>query len=142
LGLTGYYRKFVHQHGSLARPLTNLLHCKKFAWSVDAQEAFDKLKTTMTTTLILAFSDFSKELVIETYACDTGIGVVLSQNGHPISYFSKGLSVTNQKLSTYEKEFLAILLAVDKWISYLLRNSFVIRTDHQSLPFAGPDFVY
>jgi hypothetical protein len=96
----------------------------------------------MTTTLILAFPDFSKELVIETYACDTGIGVVLSHNGHPISYFSKGLSGTNQKLSTYEKEFLAILLVVDKWISYLLRNSFVIRTDHQSLPFAGPDFVY
>jgi hypothetical protein len=58
---------------------------------------------------------------------------VLSESGHPISYFSEGLSVTNQKLSTYEKEFLAVLLALDKWRSYLLRNPFVIRTNHQSL---------
>jgi hypothetical protein len=71
--------------------------------------------------------------VIETDASDIGIGVVLSQNGHPIFYFSKGFSVTNQKLSTYEKEFSAILLAIDEWRCYLLKNPFVIRTDHQSL---------
>jgi hypothetical protein len=66
---------------------------------------------------------------VETGACDTGIGAVLSQEGHPIAYFSKGLSSNNEKLSTYEKEF----LAVDKWRSYLQKNPFIIRTDHQSL---------
>jgi hypothetical protein len=66
---------------------------------------------------------------VETGACDTDIGAVLSQEGHPIAYFSKGLSSNNQKLPTYEKEF----LAVDKWRSYLQKNPFIIRTDHQSL---------
>jgi hypothetical protein len=46
--------------------------------------------------------------MIETDACETGIGVVLSQEGHPIAYFSKGLSAANQKLSTYENEFLDV----------------------------------
>jgi hypothetical protein len=59
---------------------------------------------------------------IKTDACETGIGAVLTQEGHPIAYFSKGLSIANQKLSTYEKEFLAVLMAVDKWRSYLLRK--------------------
>jgi hypothetical protein len=57
---------------------------------------------------------------------------MLSQNGHPVGYFSKDLSIANQKLSTYEKEFLAILMVVDKWRRYLSRRSFVIKTDHQS----------
>lgn len=53
--------------------------------------------------------------------------------GHPVAFFSKALSVNNQRLSTYEKEFLAVLTAVDKWRSYLQRNQFIIKTDHKSL---------
>jgi hypothetical protein len=103
------------------------------AWDAAAQAAFDQLKSAMTTTPDLAFPDFSKEFVVETDACETWIGAVLSQEGHPIAYFSKGLSISNQKLSTYEKEFLTVMIAVDKWRSYLHKNPFVIKTNHQSL---------
>lgn len=58
---------------------------------------------------------------------------MLVQDGHPIAYFSKALGVKNQKLSTYEKEFLAVMMAVDKWRAYLQRSPFVIVTDHKSL---------
>jgi hypothetical protein len=57
----------------------------------------------------------------------------LTQDGHPIAYFSKGPSANNQKLSTYEKEFLELTMAVDKWKCYLYKNPFVIKTSHQSL---------
>jgi hypothetical protein len=87
----------------------------------------------MTTTPVLSLPDFEKQFVIETDACETGIGAVLSQGGHPIAFMSKALSVANQKLSTYEKECLAILMAVDKWRSYLSRHPFLIETDHKSL---------
>jgi hypothetical protein len=133
LGLTGYYRKFVKNYGILAKPLTNILHNKSFKWTEQAQQAFDKLKAAMTSTPVLAFPDFTKTFIMETDACDTGIGVVLSQDNHPIAYFSKGLSLANQNLSTYEKEFLAVLMAVGMWRSFLHRNPFVIKTDHQSL---------
>jgi hypothetical protein len=86
----------------------------------------------MSTTPILPFHDFAKEFIIETDACDTVIGVVLTQERHPITYFSKGLSIYNQKLSTYEKEFLVVMMVVDKWRSYLQKKTFTIRTGHQS----------
>ena len=133
LGFTGYYRKFVPHYGIIAKPLTQLLTKKGFQWTVTAQEAFEKLKQAMVQTPVLALPDFEKPFTIETDACDTGIGAVLTQEGHPLAYFSKALGVRNQKLSTYEKEFLAVMMAVDRWRPYLQRGPFTIVTDHKSL---------
>lgn len=46
---------------------------------------------------------------------------------------SKALGVQNSKLSIYEKEFLAVIMAIDKWRQYLQRGLFTILTDHKSL---------
>ena len=87
----------------------------------------------MTSTPVLSLPNFGLPFEIETDACDSGEGAVLSQNGHPEAFYSKALGVNNRKLSIYEKEFIAILMAVDKWRCYLQRGPFVIKTDHKSL---------
>jgi hypothetical protein len=133
LGLTGYYRKFVQGYGILAKPLTNLLTAKGFQWTEQADQAFKKLKQAMTSTPVLALPDFALPFTVETDACDTGVGAVLSQQGHPIAYLSKALGINNKKLSVYEKEFLAVMMAVDRWRPYLQRGPFTILTDHKSL---------
>jgi len=46
---------------------------------------------------------------------------------------SRALGPKNQGLSTYEKESLDILMAVDHWRSYLQPAPFVIQTDQRSL---------
>jgi hypothetical protein len=61
------------------------------------------------------------------------VGAVLQQDGHPIAYMSKPLSVRHRGLSTYEKECLAILMAVEQWRPYLHAGEFLIRTDQKSL---------
>ncbi|GJW99635.1 reverse transcriptase [Tanacetum coccineum] len=48
-------------------------------------------------------------------ASGVGIGDVLQQNGHPIAFLSKTLAPKHQVLSTYEKEFLAVIQALEKW---------------------------
>jgi hypothetical protein len=55
------------------------------------------------------------------------------QDEHPIAFLSKPLSEAHQQLSIYEKEFLALLMAVDHWRSYLQRGEFIIKMDHHSL---------
>lgn len=134
LGLVGYYRRFVRHFGLLARPLTDLL--KKgtvFIWTAVHEQAFQALKQALTTAPVLALPDFSKPFCVETDASGIGIGTVLVQGGHPLAFLSKALSPRMQGLSVYEKEYLAILLALDQWRSYLQHTEFHILTDHKSL---------
>lgn len=130
LGLAGYYRKFVRHFGIIAKPLTQLLRkYTVFQWSSVADATFSALKKALVTAPVPAIPDFSKVFIIETDASDIGVGAVLQQQGHPIAYLSKPLGPRTCGLSTYEKEYLAILLAVGQWLSYLQHDEFVIKTD-------------
>ena len=72
---------------------------------------------------------------METDACADGIVAVLMQKGQPIAYLSKALGDKHKNLSIYEKEFLDLIMAVEKWRSYLQRQEFLILTDHRSLSY-------
>lgn len=134
LGLAGYYRRFVRNFGMISKPLTNLLKKGQlFVWTPITEQAFQALKQALLSSPVLALPDFNKTFVVETDASEKGIGVVLQQEGHPIAYISKALGLKNQGLSTYEKESLAILMAIDHWRPYLQAADFIIQTDQRSL---------
>ena len=102
-------------------------------WSPITAEAFAILKQKLIEAPVLALPQFNKPFVIKTDACDKGIGAVLMQEGHPLAYVSKALGPKNRRLSVYEKEYMAILLAVEQWRPYLQMQHFVIKTDQKSL---------
>ncbi|KAJ9564989.1 hypothetical protein OSB04_000955 [Centaurea solstitialis] len=133
LGLTGYYRKFVKGYGKLAKPLTDLTKKEGFAWGSEAQAAFEQLKRVMTNPPLLMLPDFSQPFEVECDASGRGIGAVLMQNRRPIAYFSKALSSHNLSKSTYEKELMALVLAIQHWRPYLLGRHFQVYTDQRSL---------
>ncbi|GJZ09114.1 transposon ty3-G gag-pol polyprotein [Tanacetum coccineum] len=134
-GLTGYYRRFIKGFAMISRPLTQLLKKRAYECSSAAQSTFGALKQAMISALVLKLPDFTKEFIIKIYALGGGIGAVLLQEGHPIAFLSKTLSAKHQLMSTYEKEFLAVVVALEKWRSYLLDRHFKIKTDHISLKY-------
>ncbi|GKA27554.1 retrotransposon-related protein [Tanacetum coccineum] len=84
---------------------------------------------------VLKLPNFEKDFVVETDAFGEGNGTVLQHQGHPVAYLSKALSPKHQLLSTYEKEFLAVLQALDKLRGYLLDRHFKIKTDNLCLKY-------
>lgn len=124
LGLTGYYRRFVKGYGLIAKLLTNLLKKGNFKWNTQAEQSFIELKEAMTKTLVLAMPNFSLPFTLETDA-----------SRKPVAYFSKALGHKYLGLSAYEKELLAIVMAVHHWKYYLLGCHFIILTDQQSIKY-------
>lgn len=133
MGLTGYYRKFIKGYGSVAKPLTELTKKDGFHWGTRAQEAFDNLKHIMTTFPVLVLLDFTQPFEVECDASGRGIGAVLMQQRKPLAYFSKALSDTALSKSAYDKEIMALALAVQHWRPYLLGRHFLVYTDQKSL---------
>ena len=63
----------------------------------------------MTEALVMRFPNFTKPFEMECDTSSIGIGGVLSQERHPIAYFSEKLNDAKQKYSTYDKEFYTII---------------------------------
>lgn len=135
LGLTGYYRKFIQGYGQISKPLTDMLKKGGFIWTKQSEDAYERLKTAMVSSPVLALPDFSRPFIVETDASSTGLGAVLMQEGRPIAYLSEALSPKNQVLSIYEREFMAVLMAIQKWKHYLQGHHFILKTDQQSIKY-------
>jgi hypothetical protein len=134
LGLAGYYRKFVRNFGIISKPLTELLKKNSlFIWTSEHEHSFAALRKALTHSPVRALPDFSKPFYIETDASGLGIRAVLMQEGHPLAFISKALGPKSLGLSTYEKEYMAILLAIQQRRPYLQHGQFAIHTDQRSL---------
>ncbi|XP_066323435.1 uncharacterized mitochondrial protein AtMg00860-like [Miscanthus floridulus] len=77
LGLAGYYRKYIRDFSVIAAPLTHLLRKDAFAWSDEADMAFQALKRALSTCPILQMPDFTKQFTVDCDASSAGFGVVL-----------------------------------------------------------------
>ena len=73
----------------------------------------------MCATLVLALSNFNSIFVLETDDYTNGLGVVLSQEGRQLVFFTKALSPRHLGLSIYKNEHMAILMRVERWRHYL-----------------------
>uniref|UniRef100_A0A8C1LU18 Gypsy retrotransposon integrase-like protein 1 n=1 Tax=Cyprinus carpio TaxID=7962 RepID=A0A8C1LU18_CYPCA len=140
LGLAGYYRCFIPNFSSLASSLTDLTRKgqpEKVAWSPEAEEAFQQVKSALTTEPVLRAPDFTCPFLVQTDASDTGLGAVLSQvqdgEEHPVIYISRKLTPTEQRYAAVEKEALAVKWAVLELRYYLLGRRFTLLTDHAPL---------
>ena len=144
LGFCNFYRRFISDFGTLARPLTQLTRktTERFVWTSDTQLAFDSLKARFTSGLVLRHFDPSLPCVVDTDASDFAIGASLSQPDpegslRPVAFYSRQLSAAELNYDTHDKELLAIVDAFRHWRHFLLGSPHTIRvrSDHRNLTY-------
>lgn len=141
LGLAGFYQKFIKNYSEITVPITDLLKKgrRKFDWTKEAEDAFQKLKEALVSSPILANPDFSQTFIIETDSSDLAVGSVLVQiiNGERkcIAYYSKKLSSTQKRYSATERECLAVFLSIENFRHFVEGHRFIVQTDAMSLTF-------
>lgn len=138
LGICSYYRRFVPDFASLAKPLIKMTEkTSTFEWRQPQEEAWQKLKEKLMTAPVLAYPDPASTFVLDTDASNEGIGAVLSQiqNGEErvIAYGSRVLTKQERRYCVTRRELLAVVYFVKYFRHYLVGKRFTLRTDHAPL---------
>jgi hypothetical protein len=143
LGFANFYRKFIPNFSNVVAPL-NLLTRKDqpWLWTPLQQRAFDSLKTTFSSAPVLSIPDTTRPFSIMTDASLLAAGAILLQEDtntdlHPCAYFSKTFIAAERNYDIYDRELLAVILALTEWKQYLqgTTHPVTIITDHKNLSY-------
>ena len=143
LGLANYYRQFIEEFATVARPLHNLVKKDKmWEWTEREEKVFKELKEKFTKEPVLAAPNIDKKMRMEIDASDYAIGGVLLMECKDglwrlVVFLSKSLNETKKNYEIHNKEMLAIIRGLEAW-RYLLEGAqtkFEIWTDHKNLEY-------
>jgi len=133
----GFYQRCVPHFAKLTVPLRSLLASADFNWTEEHTAIFNKLKQSLMDATYLAFPSKSGPMTISADASNDAIGACLNQaqseGVKPLCFFSRKLSATERRYSTFDKELLAVFCAVKKWRDLIDPKCTTIFTDHRPL---------
>lgn len=147
LGMLNFYRRCIPRAAFIQAPLNEFLKGvtkrskAEIHWNPAADEAFQACKDSMAAAVRPAFLSHVAQLSLTTDASNTAIGAALEQleDGvyKPIGFFSRKLSDTETRYSTYDRELLAVFAAIKFFQRILEGRAFKVRTDHRPIIFAA-----
>lgn len=147
LGMLNFYRESLPQQAQFQHELNKYLHNSKkndktiIAWTPEAEKAFENCRQSILQATTLSHPVPNASLCIMSDASDHSTGGVLHQRVKnklmPLAFFSKAMSETQKRYSTYDRELLAIYLSVKHFRRLIEGNdNVIIYTDHKPLTHA------
>lgn len=142
LGHIGWYREVIPDYATISLPINRLQQkAVKFEWSSECQEAFDTLKSKLSTFPVLTPPNWALPFHVYCDASSVAVGSALCQptgeNGkdHPIAFASRQLNPAEKNYTTTERECLAMVFSLKKFRHYLLLNQVVFFVDHMAIKY-------
>jgi transposase InsO family protein len=143
LGFCNFYRRFIKDYGKVAKPLVHLTKTDvPFVFGKDCWDAFEELKSKLTSAPVLRHYSPDYDSMIETDASDGVIAGILSQlhpdgEWYPVAYYSKIMAPAECNYGIHDKEMLAVVKSLKEWRPELhgAANRIKIYTDHKALEY-------
>ena len=140
LGMINFYRRFLPGAARVLKPLTDSLQGSpkgEVTWTEEMEKAFAASKASICKCVELAHPEATAQLALAVDASETHCGAVLQQHmvggWRPLSFFSVKLDSTQRKYSAFDRELLAVYLAVRHFRWLLEGRNFVVLSDHKPL---------
>jgi len=139
LGFSGCYRRFIEHFLHIAALLYALTSNIVFLWTEKCERAFQDLKKLVSTTLVFRGPNWDFPFQISSDASDIAIGAVLGheedKKPYAIYYINKNLSLAELNYTVTEKEFIAVIHAVNKFRHYITGYPVILYTNHFSIKY-------
>ena len=108
---------------------------QKRPWHWDAvhQEAFNNIKASIAHNVTLAVPYYSQDFEIYTDSYKLQLGAVITQNNRPLVFFSRKLSMAQQKYSVTKQELLIIVETLKEFKGIIWGQHLTVYTGHKNL---------
>ena len=138
IGMAQFCRNFLPSLNIHMAPLYDLLKNNvPFVWDKSCQDAFTFVKDLLSSAPILKIPGVNDRLILETDACNTGVGVCLkfvdsrTNKEHIIGFGSHKFTTSENNWNIIEKECFAVVFGLRQYRHFLIGAKFVIKVDNR-----------
>ena len=133
LGTLQWFRPFLRNAAEKLRFLTEKLRKgNKKRWSEQDTKSLESVVAEIKEQTLLNYPDWNSKMEIETDASDYAIGAVLKQSNKLLGFYSHILSGSECRYSTPEKEFYALLRALEHFRTLVFGQTIIVSTDSRN----------
>jgi len=143
MGLLSWFRRFIPQFTQQSDLLQQIINTQEFVWTEAHTKQFETMKSLILNHITLPCFQTGADTAVWVDSSEYAVGGALFQRigstWKPVSFLSKKLQASQLGWHIQDKEFFAIICALETWGHYLRGASkpFVICTDHKSLIIKG-----
>lgn len=146
LGMVNFYRRHLPKAAEIHAKLNVYLHNARrkdkstIPWNDETIDAFEQCKQSLKSAVTLSFPSANASIALMTDCSNACAGAVLQQREgnawKPLGFFSNKLSQAQQKYSTYDRELLAIYMAIKYFRPLIEGRPLTVYTDHKPIVYS------